>query len=191
MEKLYNEIIFNNQKMCFLFQIFVLLSRYNFYQGSALNQTISLKTSQESSSDESSEASEPECDLPFKKQLQIKNIEKQNEMLLAKFEELLCSKFNSGEISEQSLFSVERRDLQESFIQFCETQNVDLDTIKKLRTNKIKFKDLVLAYDPRNVYFDDGMVNIFITSDSVESFEASNRKFLEGRCNLIITFQDI
>lgn len=129
--------------------------------------------------------------MPFKKQLQIKNIENQNEMLLASFRELLCSKFNSGEISENNVFSADWRELQQSFIQYCETQNVDQDFIKKLRTNKVKFKGLVLAYDHRNVSFDDGRVNIFITSDSVELFEASNRKLFEGRLILIINFTNI
>lgn len=162
--------------------MFDLLSRYNFYKGSSLKseQTISLKIkadSVNSNGSDENEASDPECD-----QLDV-NIEQQNEVLLMKFEELLRSKFNSGIISEDEVFSVELKDLHDSFIEYFDTQNLHNFCVEKLRNDQIKFKELVLAYDHKNVTFEDDLVKICITSDKVEQFEAANRELFKGMHN--------
>lgn len=113
----------------------------------------------------------------------LKPIDKreQNEILLAKLEKLLCSKYNSEEISENHVFTIELKVFQKSFVEFCEAENVYSVHIDQIRSDQIKFKELLRAYDHKNVTFEDGLANIFITSEDVEVFEASNLSLCESK----------
>ncbi|KAL5288852.1 MOV10.2 family protein [Megaselia abdita] len=113
------------------------------------------------------------------KNLKTIDIDEQKEILLSKFAELLLSKFNSEEISENYMYKIRLKDLKQSFIGYCETESVCYGCIEKIKNNDIDFKELVLAYDHKNVSFGDGFASIYITSEDVGYFEASNHKLFK------------
>lgn len=113
--------------------------------------------------------------------MDVKDIEEEKEFLLKTFGEVIRSNFNSGILSENEVFSIELKDLQESFIEYFDTQNLHNVCVEELRNDQSKFKELVFTYDHKNVSFNGDQVEMFITSDKVELFEAANRKVFEGK----------
>lgn len=105
------------------------------------------------------------------------------EVFLTKFHELLCFKFNSDEISENHVFTVQLNDFKKSFSEFCEDQGVYSGLLRKLENGQISFEDVILAYDHKNITISRDMVTIFLAPDIVLSFEESNQKMFE--CKLI------
>lgn len=156
--------------------MFTLLYRYQVCNRTVLSSNIYFKVQRGVLNNVDYSSDEDETNAP----VSDKTREDQNSYLLMKFMELLYSKFNSCEVQENRQFSISVRNLRSSFLQYLKSQNVISQFVDKLTKRMSKFKELVLAFDHKNVTFVDDMVNIFITSDLVELFEASNRKLYAG-----------